>query len=143
LDIYHEAQKRDEWPGEDYDGSSVRAGAKYMKEQGRLAEYVWAASADEVARWLLTSGPVVLGTDWYADMFTPTEGQVHIGGEVVGGHAYLAIGFNSKLQAFRCINSWGRGWGENGRFWLDTADLAYLLASNGEACAGVELRAPA
>ena len=40
--IYTESQKVDEWPGESYDGTSVRAGAKFLSTQGRISEYVWA-----------------------------------------------------------------------------------------------------
>lgn len=32
--LYNEAQLVDDWPGEDYDGTSVRAGAKILKREG-------------------------------------------------------------------------------------------------------------
>jgi hypothetical protein len=32
--LYHEAQKVDEWPGEDYDGTSVRAGLDVLRTRG-------------------------------------------------------------------------------------------------------------
>ena len=32
--LYHEAQKIDEWPGEDYDGTSVRAGLDILRKRG-------------------------------------------------------------------------------------------------------------
>src|SRR4051812_13317178 len=40
--LYRRAQQVDEWPGEDYDGTSVRAGAKVLQADGRLLEYRWA-----------------------------------------------------------------------------------------------------
>ena len=36
--LYHEAQKIDEWPGEDYDGTSVRAGLDILRKRGPLRE---------------------------------------------------------------------------------------------------------
>jgi hypothetical protein len=32
--LYHEAQRVDEWPGEDYDGTSVRAGLDILRKRG-------------------------------------------------------------------------------------------------------------
>jgi hypothetical protein len=32
--LYHEAKKIDEWPGEDYDGTSVRAGLDILRKRG-------------------------------------------------------------------------------------------------------------
>ena len=32
--LYHEAQKIDEWPGEDYDGTCVRAGLDILRKRG-------------------------------------------------------------------------------------------------------------
>jgi hypothetical protein len=32
--LYHEAQKVDEWPGEDYEGTSVRAGLDVLRTRG-------------------------------------------------------------------------------------------------------------
>jgi hypothetical protein len=34
LSLYHEAQKIDEWAGENYDGTSVRAGCDYLRHYG-------------------------------------------------------------------------------------------------------------
>src|SRR5215217_2541716 len=36
-DVYMGAQRVDEWPGEDYEGTSVRAGAKALQARGFVA----------------------------------------------------------------------------------------------------------
>lgn len=33
-------------------------------------------------------------------------------------HAVVAVGYDDRRQALRMINSWGRGWGDRGYFWL-------------------------
>ncbi len=142
--IYHEAQKVDEWPGEepDYEGTSVRGGAKYLQAVGHLKEYRWAQTIDDVRVWLLSGkGTVVMGTTWYEGMFSPDPktGLVKPTGRVAGGHAYLCIGYSEPKGAFRYINSWGRSWGQDGRFWMDGEDAERLLVNeDGEACIGTE-----
>ena len=34
------------------------------------------------------------------------------------GHAVVVTGYDDQLQAFRIINSWGRGWGDGGYGWI-------------------------
>lgn len=34
-------------------------------------------------------------------------------------HAMTLVGYDEKRQAFRVINSWGRGWGDGGYAWID------------------------
>jgi len=137
--LYNEAQKVDEWPGEGYDGTSVRAGVKVLQAAGKVSEYRWAVTVEDIRQWLLTRGTVVLGTDWHRSMFEPgADGFVHPDGNIAGGHAYLCIGWSERRKAFRCLNSWGTGFGQHGRFWLGSVDLAILLHENGEACAAVE-----
>lgn len=138
--IYQEAQRRDEWPGEDYDGTSVRAGVEYLQELGHIASYVWTYHVDELKDYILTQGPVIMGSLWFDTMFeTDASGYVTPkGGEEVGGHAYLCAGYSTIRRAFRFINSWGREWGQGGRFWLTEDDVQALLDREGEACAAVE-----
>lgn len=141
ADVYHQAQLIDEWPGEGYDGTSVRAGAKVLTQRGFVASYLFTWSADEIRNWILGKGPVVLGTTWYEGMSSPDEkGYANISGAVQGGHAYLALGYSAKRKAIRCLNSWNKSWGQYGKFWLREDDLAVLLADGGEACTAVEVQ---
>lgn len=138
--LYSQAQLVDEWPGEDYDGTSVRAGAKVLTTQKRLSEYLWAWDAETLKRFVLERGPAVIGINWYATMFAPIRGGfLIIDGPLVGGHALLVLGYSTRQRAFRLLNSWGIGWGEKGRVWLRDADMQRLIAEDGEACSAIEV----
>jgi hypothetical protein len=140
--LYREAQRVDEWDGEDYEGTSVRAGAKVLQSRRQLASYVWAWDAETVARYVLTQGPVIMGTDWLTGMDQPdARGFVHVTGRVRGGHAWALLGYNRTRGIFRLVNSWGAAWGPHkGRAWIAGEDMERLLETGGEACAAVEVR---
>lgn len=139
--VYDRARELDEWPGTDYDGTSVRAGVKALVEMGYVAEYRWAWDAPTVVRALLEEGPVVVGTNWYEGMMAVDRaGLLHPTGAAVGGHAYLLDGVNTNTRRVRIKNSWGRGWGRSGFAWLTLDDLALLLAEDGEAAVALETR---
>ena len=146
-DLYCEAQKRDPWPGDCenplYDGTSVRAGAKVLKEWGHLSEYRWAFTADEVAQAILTRGPVIAGTLWFQGMSYPDrKGIMHVTGSPEGGHAYVLNGVNLDTRLFRIKNSWGRNWGLSGRAYIGFDSMQTLLDAYGEACVPIQ-RLPA
>ena len=135
--FYRAAQVVDEWPGTDYDGTSVRAGARIMQQQGHIGGYVWASSEPEIWNYISSSGPVVMGSNWYSGMFAPDPGgYLNLTGPVVGGHAYLL--YESKGD-YAMQNSWGADWGLTGTARLRRSDVARLLGEDGEACAGLEL----
>lgn len=138
--LYSECQAVDEWAGQPHDGTSVRAGAKVMQSERRIGEYVFDNDVEVVRRWILTKGPVVFGTNWYEDMFTPRRGgYMDVGGALAGGHAYLVYGYYTRQSAFLCRNSWGPTWGWSGNFWLRADDARRLLTEDGEAAAAVEV----
>lgn len=138
-DFYAECKKIDGIPN--VDGSYVRVLAKVMQNEKKLSMYLWATSMDELTTWLLTKGPVVVGTTWYNDMFRlDAKGIARATGGIAGGHAYLIRGYNSKGKLFRCTNSWGSGWGQKGEFWMTTDDVSKVLFDDdGEAMTAVEL----
>lgn len=146
--IYDAAQKVDEWEGEGYEGTSVRAGAQVLQSLGYLSGYVWAHEASVVASYVINTAPVVFGTDWLEGMFeTDEKGFVRATGDPAGGHAYLIIGANldkkcpdGSVGALRILNSWGRTWGEAGRAWLSFPDADKLLKGWGEACSPAEVK---
>lgn len=137
---YKQAQTLDEWEGEDYDGTSVRAGAKALQAQGFITEYRWAFTIDETVRAVLDIGPVVVGTVWTEAMFYPVDGKIQPDGPIVGGHAYLIDGANLDRGTVRIKNSWGRDWGNNGRVSMTISHLAHLLDMEGEAALASEIR---
>jgi hypothetical protein len=139
---YVQAQGLDEWPGQepDYEGTSIRAGAKALQAQGFITGYRWAFTADEVVRAVLDVGPVVVGTWWTEAMFTPVNGRITPDGPIAGGHAYLIDGANLDRQVVRVKNSWGRDWGSMGRAYMSISHLAHLMDMDGEATLATEIR---
>ena len=138
--LYREAQLIDEWPGEAYDGTSVRAGAKVLQQRGHIRSYVWSFTADDVFDFMLAGhGGVVIGVNWYTGMMTAdTSGCIRPVGRVLGGHAVFLGGVNRTRGVVRVLNSWSTAWADKGRAWLTGEDLDRLLKEDGEACCGLE-----
>jgi hypothetical protein len=144
LRFYHLAQDNDEWAGNAYEGSSVRGGAKALQILGLIeGTYVWAQKEQDVWDFVRGRSPVVAGTTWLTGMFAPdAKGYLNLTGGEEGGHAWLILGANDKRQAYRMQNSWGIGWGEQGRAWIRREDFKVLLEElGGEACSAVEVKA--
>jgi hypothetical protein len=145
-EIYDWAILHDEWTDNDSDterqfGTSVRAGAKAVTNIGRLESYLWAFRLQPALEWVLTQGPVVLGTNWYSSFWRPVaEGILKISpsATVEGGHAYLWRGADTKRGLALCSNSWGDDWGKSGEFFLPLRDLERLILEQGEVCVAVE-----
>jgi C1A family cysteine protease len=148
LDCYNGAQSNDEWPGSDYDGSSVRGAFKWLQSQGYVGTYEWAFDINTVANWLLTVGPMVAGTTWFSDMFDPLpSGFLRVSGDAVGGHAYTLVGCNRDKPcpdgtrgAVRIQNSWSASWGQGGLAWISFVDFHKLLREDGECVCAREVK---
>lgn len=139
--VYLEAQKIDEWPGEDYDGSSVIAAVKIMVRLGFYTGYRWGFGGDDLRDTLLGHGPAPIGIPWRGDMFSPdSAGRIHATGQVEGGHAICANGYRpvpaQNHGDVHLQNTWGR-WGVDGGCWIDEFELRGLLADDGEVCVPV------
>jgi hypothetical protein len=144
--LYREAQKVDEWAGEDYDGSSVRAVMKVMQALGFVESYSWGHTLED-ALLALEMAPIVVGINWYTGMFSPNSlGLIRPSGDIEGGHAVLVDGytrnekriFGQKRRQVRLHNSWGREWGHNGYAYMDFDHFAQLIAEQGEICLAKE-----
>lgn len=136
---YRWCKANDDIPNEP--GTYVRTMLKCLQAQGRISEYVWAQTKDQLTQWLLLRGPVMVGTEWYEGMSNPVNGVMHRTGALLGGHAYLIVGYSSIRKMFRVLNSWGRTWADKGQAWIDEDDMWSLLANNqGEAAACIEMR---
>lgn len=140
--IYWEAQKNDPWPGgaypgalPRYEGTSVLAAIKRMQALGFYTEYRWAFGERDLALTVGNVGPAVLGLNWYQGMFKPnSRGYLRPTGAIQGGHCLLCIGYDARYKYYTLYNSWGPKWGKNGTARVSAADMAKLLANNGEAC---------
>ena len=87
------------------------------------ARWYRVGSVQEVKDALANRLPVVIGMDVYQNfMYLSGSGSVYntIGGSYQGGHAVTITGFDDSRYggAFRVINSWGTGWGDQGYFWM-------------------------
>ena len=150
ISFYNEAKRIDEWPGENYEGTSVLAGAKIMQKAGFIGEYRWCFGIDDVRDAVISEGPVVIGIPWFDGMYeTLPGGLVRLSGQPTGGHAILLTGYhpgmrfgNVREEVFRWRNSWGSDYGVGGSGWIKAKDLTKLLAQNAEACVPMQREVP-
>jgi hypothetical protein len=139
--VYWEAQKIDPWEGGSYpgaspvyEGTSVLAGVKVLKNLGYIEQYRWAFGLDDLVMAVGYCGPAVLGVAWYEGMFDPWScGHLHVQGQVAGGHAILCKGVDVKDRTFTLHNSWGRSWGNGGDAKISWSEMERLLHEQGEA----------
>ena len=140
-EIYWEAQKIDPWQGGSYpgafpfyEGSSVLAGIKVAQKLGYFDEYRWGFSLDDLIYGVGHNGPAIMGTNWYENMTNLSSGFAIPSGTLQGGHCYLIVSVNVKLEYFIILNSWGTGWGDNGRAFITFMAMEKLLKEDGEQC---------
>ena len=160
FQLYREAVLLDEWTDNDAEaqitdntqlqwGSSGRGVVKALEARGLVKEYVWAQTLREAVEWVLTRGPVLIGTNWYDGMFNPTrEGFVKIAPNdtIAGGHETLIRGVNTTKGFALVVNSWGPRWNKaatecpDGHFLIAFEDLERLFHEDGDAVSPIETK---
>lgn len=141
--LYYKAKEYDNEPNQE-NGSSTLSGVKAFMFYARLEgaegqKYAFASSIEDIKVWVLVKSPVVTGTDWHNNMFYPdSNGVVHLGGGIAGGHEWLIIGYDRATDMFLAANSWGPGFGINGTFSISATDYAELMKDQGDAVTMIE-----
>jgi hypothetical protein len=136
--LYRGAKLVDEYAGENYDGTSVRAGAKVLAALGFISEYLWAFNVDTMINTVLERCPMTVGTNWYAGMANPTAGLLVPKGRLLGGHAYYIFGVDTRTEQFDVRGSYGRTWAIGGNAKIGFDSMARLLKEDGEALIAIE-----
>jgi hypothetical protein len=150
--IYTDAKRYDEWPGEDYEGSSASGAVKALKAVGAYLESDWpyarrtkpagAKPAYNVSAYrrlegvepileALRDGHAVFATITTTPEFTDPakDGTVTIKLplQLEGGTSVAIVGYDSKRGTFTFANHWGTGWGRQGFGVIKDTDLAAIL----------------
>lgn len=144
--LYEMARRHDEWPGEQYDGSSLRGAIHGWKNMGVCKEDEWPFRVGKKGYLTMNRArearkntigayyrlrPVI--TDFHAALnevgIIAVSAQVHKGWDDPkaarikfykrndGGHAFAIVGYDE--DGFIIQNSWGTRWGDNGTaLWL-------------------------
>ncbi|MDQ4504633.1 C1 family peptidase [Sinomonas sp. ASV322] len=102
-------------------------------KQHRAVSYQRVTRSLQQMQGCLAAGfPFVFGFTVYESFESPQVAQTGVAPmpapneQVLGGHAVVAVGYDSASQRFRVRNSWGTGWGQAGYF---TLPYQYLLSA--------------
>ena len=142
--LYEMAKMHDEWPGETYEGSSIRGAIKGFFHNGVCRENL-AVYHEKETGWSLTktqakdarntglgayfrlrpeildyhaalneAGVIIVSAQIHRGWQSPKEGEIKQSTVDIGGHAFVIVGYDDK--GFLIQNSWGEDWGGlNGR----------------------------
>ena len=148
VQLYSDATKVDPYDGEypptdtGSDGLSV---AKVLKSRGLISGYQHTFSIDDCLS-ALSLQAVMVGVSWYESMFTPDSNafvSVAAKSKVAGGHEFVLDEINVDKEFVGATNSWGTGWGQDGRFYMTFDTLGRLLGENGDCTVLVPINKPA
>lgn len=146
--LYSAATKLDDYRGTypptdtGSDGLSV---AKAAQAAGLISGYTHCTDLDSALK-ALSQQPVITGVNWYSSFDEPdADGLVKITADayVRGGHEFVLDELDVERQLVGATNSWGTGFGVNGRFYLSWSDLGRLLSEQGDVTAFVPATQPA
>lgn len=138
--LYEMAKINDEWPGEDYEGSSIRAALKGFYQNGvcteDLAPYIageqnWYLNKDQAQNArnvglgayyrlnpeirdyhaaLNETGVIYVSANVHRGWNKPIKGEIKPSHLSEGGHAFIIVGYDE--EGFLIQNSWGENWGK-------------------------------
>lgn len=137
--LYEMAKIHDEWPGEDYEGSSIRGALKGFYNNGACSEEV-ARYKDGEKNWFLKvehakdarnvglgayyrlrpeiidyhaalnqTGVIYVSAKIHRGWQNPSGGRIEWSHLTEGGHAFTIVGYDEN--GFLVQNSWGEDWG--------------------------------
>lgn len=135
--LYRMAKRHDEWPGEKYDGSSLRGALRGFYNCGACAESLWKpgqsdvtlASARDARKTMLggyyrlrpnvsdyhaainETGVIYVSANVHDGWDAPRKGRI-LPASGDGGHAFVIVGYDD--EGFWIQNSWGMDWGLEG-----------------------------
>jgi hypothetical protein len=121
------------YPPNDPGGSGLMV-CKAAKQLGLISSYQHAFGVQHALEALAVR-PVITGINWYTSFDTPdADGLVEIapGATVRGGHEVVADGIDAENELVWFWNSWGPGWGKEGRFCMKFATWDQLLKERGD-----------
>lgn len=145
--LYEMAKCNDEWPGESYDGSSLRGAINGWKNMGVCEDSMWPyrvgankgsltvenaknARNNTIGAYyrlkpvisdfhaaLNETGVIAVSAKVHQGWDEASDGIIEYHKKTDGGHAFVIVGYNDK--GFWIQNSWGKSWGDNGvALWL-------------------------
>lgn len=136
--LYEMARQHDQWPGEEYSGSSARGAMKGWSKNGVCTEKAWRYRVKSrghltykrqlvalkyplgaysrilknrtAMQAALNEVPAIFVTaSVHKGWQSPRNGKITYSEEPIGGHAFAVVGYNS--EGFIVQNSWGDEWG--------------------------------
>jgi hypothetical protein len=136
--LYEMAKRNDEWPGEDYDGSSLRGAIKGWKNMGVCKEEMWPYRTGDKGELTIDrakdarehtigayyrvrpevtdfhaaineAGIIAVSAKVHSGWDNPKNGIIKHQKKTEGGHAFALVGYNEN--GFLVQNSWGKKWG--------------------------------
>lgn len=151
--IYILAKQYDEWPGEDYEGTSVIGGLKAVREIGAYLESDWpyeSKTKPKTARKAsykissyselkgveqilnaLRERKIIVTTIQVTDDFDKTDNNgrvtVKLPLKTMGAKAISIVGYNEKTAEFKFANDWGTAWGKDGFGIIKDTDLTRIM----------------
>ena len=140
--LYEMAKRSDEWPGEEYDGSSLRGAIQGWKNMGVCKDSEWEFKTTnrgeltikrakdarnhtigayyrlkpEITHFhaaLNEVGIIAVSAKVHKGWNNPRDGIIEYHENEEGGHAFAIVGYNN--DGFWIQNSWGDRWGNKGR----------------------------
>lgn len=158
VQLYSDATADDGFDGQyppDDTGSDGLTIGKELVKHGIIPGYQHTFSLN-AALAALMQFPLLVGTRWLDEMFSPDSyGRIKALGPVVGGHEWIVDEFVPAGAASHAgdvlgsvpyvgaTNSWGSGFGAQGRFYLKVSDFGGLLSADGDVMVLTPPTAPA
>jgi hypothetical protein len=146
--LYSAATALDDYPGTyppDDTGSDGLSVAKAAKNAGLISGYRHATSLNAALTALATQA-VITGVNWYDSFDDPdSDGLVAIpsGAQVRGGHEFVVDELDVERRLVGFTNSWGTGWGVDGRAYMSWDTWSRLLGEEGDVTVFVPVTEPA